>query len=224
MKEIDRLLDVIKTLRGENGCPWDKEQTVQSMASSLIEETYELVEAIESNNNEDLQEELGDLLFLTLFISVMGEQEKRFQLDAVANGIADKLIRRHPHVFGDLSESNVDNIIVNWEAIKRSEKKNHKRKTPYDGIPAGLPEVQRLFKILDKTKRAGGTLPQVSLETLKDDMQSIKTEADKTALNGFIKNLFYFAHANKIDLPAIIRTASQDTMDQFLENPENNSK
>jgi len=147
MEQFQRLLNIIIQLRSENGCPWDKEQTVESLVPDIIEETYEVVDAIESGDEEDLEEELGDLFFLVLFVSYIKEQEKRLTVENILKKVSDKLIRRHPHVFSNIKVKSIDNIIENWESIKLSEAKNQKRKTPFDGIPKGLPEIQRFKKL-----------------------------------------------------------------------------
>ena len=132
MKEFDRLFEIIKILRGENGCSWDKKQRVDTMRESLIEETYEIVDAIDSNSNEDLKEELGDLFFLSLFVSYIAEQEGRLKVEEVIRDVGDKLVRRHPHVFGSMDEKNADKIIGIWEDVKKNEEKNKERKRIFD--------------------------------------------------------------------------------------------
>jgi tetrapyrrole methylase family protein / MazG family protein len=217
INQFNRLFDIIKTLRSENGCPWDREQTVQSMASSLIEETHELVEAIETGNNEDMAEELGDLFFLALFVSYIAEQEGRLSVEAVIRGIADKLVRRHPHVFGKLDEKNVEKIITNWESIKLSEKKNQGRKTPFDGIPNGLPDVQRFYKILDKIKRTGEPIKKVSKEDLQQSFNEFIQKNGQEQLGNFLFDFMTYNYLLDNDLSLNIRKISRQTIEKYAQ-------
>jgi MazG family protein len=213
--QFNRLFEIIKTLRSENGCPWDREQTVKTMSSSLIEESHELVEAIETGKNEDLEEELGDLFFLTLFVSYMAEQEGKLTVEKVIRGIADKLVRRHPHVFGGLEEKNVENIITNWESIKLTEQKNLSRITPFDGIPKALPEVQRFYKILDKMKRNNLSIPEVTKEVLKEGFNAFITQDSPESLETFVFQFIVYNYIKDNDLSLTIRKISRRTIEKY---------
>ncbi len=166
---------------------------------------------------------MGDLFFLTLFISYIAEQEKKLTVDNVLKGIADKLIRRHPHVFGGLEEDNVNRIIENWESIKLSEAKNQKRKTPFDGIPKGLPEIQRFFKILEKTRQAGKEIKNVKKKDLKEQFESFLQGSNDEKTTYFIENFFIYCFINKIDLPQVIRKISDQKIDDFKAKYSHNS-
>lgn len=124
MKEFDELKDVIEKLLAPNGCPWDREQTLMTMRKSLLEETKEVIEAIDLNDNEKIEEELGDLFFNVLFMSRLAEKEGRCTIGAILKHIIAKLIRRHPHVFGDAKVETAEDVIKQWNEIKKSEKKN----------------------------------------------------------------------------------------------------
>ncbi|MXX14154.1 MAG: MazG family protein, partial [Gemmatimonadetes bacterium] len=126
MSNLEQLINIMAQLRGPAGCPWDKEQTHQSLKPYLIEEAYELLEAIDCNDDGEIKEELGDLLLQVVFHAQIASEENRFTIDDVAEAIADKLIRRHPHVFGDTQADTPDEVIKNWEAIKAEEKPNKK--------------------------------------------------------------------------------------------------
>jgi XTP/dITP diphosphohydrolase len=153
---INELLRIMARLRGPGGCPWDREQSHQSLKWHAVEEVYELMEAIESGDDQELEEELGDLLLQVVFHCQLAKERGAFDFEAVARRIADKLIRRHPHVFGDVHVKNVDQVWANWEKIKRAEKHGTPgaRASSLDGIPQRLPALLRTEKLLKKARRA----------------------------------------------------------------------
>jgi tetrapyrrole methylase family protein/MazG family protein len=163
--ELQRFADVVRRLRAE--CPWDREQTHQSLTRHLIEESYEVLDAIELlESDEDegfvaLEEELGDLLFQVVFHATLGAEEGRFTLADVARGIHDKLVLRHPHVFTELEVAGTDEVVSNWEAIKKEEKG---RESVFDGIPTGLPALLYALKV-QKKAAATGLIDAVPLPT-----------------------------------------------------------
>jgi tetrapyrrole methylase family protein / MazG family protein len=152
-KEIDKLIDIIERLRAPGGCPWDREQTHKSILSCLLDETYEFFEAVEEGNVEGMREELGDLLLQVVLHAQMGKEEGAFTIDDVAREISEKLIRRHPHVFGDVQVSSSKEVLKNWESIKREEKQH--RKYLVDGIPEALPALFRAEKMQRRVARVG---------------------------------------------------------------------
>jgi XTP/dITP diphosphohydrolase len=149
------LVAVMDRLRSPQGCPWDAEQTHESLVPYAIEETHELVEAIESGDREHLVEELGDLLLQVVFHARIGQEdsESPFGIDDVANGIVNKLVRRHPHVFSDVEADTSDEVAANWEQIKAAEKPH--RTLPLDGIPKGLPALASAHKAAGRLSTAG---------------------------------------------------------------------
>jgi tetrapyrrole methylase family protein/MazG family protein len=159
--ELQRFADVVRRLRRD--CPWDREQTHQSLTRHLVEETYEVLDAIALLDHDAdagygaLEEELGDLLFQVVFHATLGAEEGRFTLVDVARGIHDKLVLRHPHVFADVEVDGADAVVNNWEAIKKAEKA---RDSVFDGIPTGLPALLFALKVLKKAD-ATGLLSQV---------------------------------------------------------------
>jgi uncharacterized protein YabN with tetrapyrrole methylase and pyrophosphatase domain len=153
---IAELLAIMARLRSPTGCPWDREQNHRSLRWHAVEEVYELVDAIESRDDHELEEELGDLLLQVVFHCQLAKERRAFDFEKVARHIADKLIRRHPHVFGELKVKDVDQVWANWEKIKRAEKHGtrHARPSALDGIPRHLPALLRAEKLLKKARRA----------------------------------------------------------------------
>ena len=152
---IKDLTALIKTLRGVNGCPWDRKQTPRSIVLYLIEEVFELAEAIESGNSDAVLEELGDVLFQVLFITVLFNEKACFNLNDVIQTNITKMIRRHPHVFGDSSAQTVDAIKKQWYAIKRAEKGPKPDTSVLDSVPDGLPALMRAARISARAVDAG---------------------------------------------------------------------
>lgn len=149
-EQISRLIQVMDQLREK--CPWDKEQTHQSLLKYLIEETYELVDAIESGDSEQMREELGDLLLQIIFHSRIAAEKAQFTIEDVAAGISDKLISRHPHVFGDTEVANADEVEQNWEALKSAEKN---RVSVVEGIPLSQPALSWTSAVIERAKKKG---------------------------------------------------------------------
>lgn len=158
MNGIDRLVSMMQRLRGEDGCPWDRQQTHASLVQYLIEESYEAVEAIEGGNDAELREELGDVLFQVVFHAEIARSEGRFDFDDIAAAVADKMESRHPHVFGDAA-SDIESVRANWEVLKAAEAGKTERKNVDDGIPAALPALQRAQKVLGRMERRGVVTP-----------------------------------------------------------------
>ncbi|MCR6108826.1 nucleoside triphosphate pyrophosphohydrolase [Bacillus sp. A301a_S52] len=157
-REFSTLRHVIKTLRGPNGCPWDKKQTHQSLKKYLLEETYEVLDAIDENDDDHLAEELGDVLLQVLLHAQIGEDEGYFNIEDIISILTEKMIRRHPHVFGDKKADNAEEVITNWEEIKQQEKiaKGHKRDISLlDDIPSALPALLKAFKLQKKAAKVG---------------------------------------------------------------------
>ncbi len=147
-------MQIVRSLRGPGGCPWDKEQTHQTLAPYAIEEVYEFVEAIESKNDELVKDELGDVLFQVALHAALAEERDAFKIQDVIHNINEKLVRRHPHVFSGQSVSGIDEVWKNWEEIKKNEKKNSPKKSlgPFD-FPNTLPALQRAHKIGVKSQK-----------------------------------------------------------------------
>jgi MazG family protein len=153
---INDLLNVMATLRSPQGCPWDREQNHQTLRRHAIEEVYELIDAIEAGDDQEMAEELGDLLLQVVFHCQLAGERGAFDFEKVTRLIVEKLIRRHPHVFGDTKVRNVDEVWANWEKIKKAEKDGtrHERASALDGIPRHLPALARAEKLVKKARKA----------------------------------------------------------------------
>jgi tetrapyrrole methylase family protein/MazG family protein/ATP diphosphatase len=176
---IEELLEVMRRLRDpETGCPWDREQTFATIAPYTIEESYEVSDAIERNDMRDLKEELGDLLFQVVFHARMAEEQGLFDFNDVAQGMAEKLIRRHPHVFGDASHRTADEQTVAWEAVKAEERKAKDKVGILDDVPVGLPALTRAAKLTKRAARVGFDWPSVHqvLDKLDEETEELKAE------------------------------------------------
>lgn len=154
---------IVRTLRGPHGCPWDKKQDHQTLRPYVLEEACEVAEAIDSRDPLKLREELGDLMLQIYLHAIIGEENGTFGLDDIARDISAKMIRRHPHVFADVEVSGTDDVLRNWDAIKRAEKGDAAPKSVLAGIPADLPALMRAQKMQVKAARVGFDWPRVEL-------------------------------------------------------------
>ena len=152
---IEKLLKVMRKLRGPDGCPWDREQSVASLKPCLLEECHELLEAMDGDDLKLHVEELGDVLLQVVFQCVIREQEGEFGFDDVAEAITAKLIRRHPHVFGDAEVDGSGEVLQNWEQIKQVEKRHKPDHSALDGVPVSLPALLKAQRIQSKASRVG---------------------------------------------------------------------
>lgn len=151
---INKITDIMKTLRGPNGCSWDRKQTHKSLRRYLIEESAEVLEALDEGNSENICDELGDLLLQIVFHAQIAEERGDFNMQDVIDGISNKMIRRHPHVFGNTTAKNEAEVRKNWEEIKAQEK-THKERNLMDGIPKDLPALLKAQKIQEKAAKVG---------------------------------------------------------------------
>jgi tetrapyrrole methylase family protein/MazG family protein/ATP diphosphatase len=150
------LIAIIRRLRAPDGCPWDREQTPQSVRKYILEEAYELSEAICQKDAREVMEELGDLIFLLLFVAELYQEEKLFSLPEALISIREKMIRRHPHIFGDVKVEGTADVVANWQAIKSQEaKKKGKKKGVLGDLPKALPALQRAFRLGERASRIG---------------------------------------------------------------------
>ena len=178
MKEtpIERLLGIMRQLRGPGGCPWDREQTLDSLKSNLIEETYEVIDAIEGGDRAELCGELGDLLLQVVFQAQICDEAKEFNFDDVVNGIADKLVRRHLHVFGDVKADTSGEVLRNWEKIKKTEKGAETPRSLVEGIPRHLPALSKANLVQKRVARAGFEWDEIGgvVDKLDEELAEVK--------------------------------------------------
>lgn len=177
LEAFGRLLDVMDELREK--CPWDREQTNESLRANTIEETYELAEAIIQNDNTEIKKELGDLLLHVIFYAKIGEEKDVFDIADVCNTIRDKLIFRHPHVFGDTNADSARTVEKSWEQIKLQEKGGNK--TVLEGVPASLPSLVKAYRIQDKARNSGFDWNQRHdvWDKVKEELGELEAEIEK---------------------------------------------
>jgi ATP diphosphatase len=184
LRPMDRLVEIMATLRNPNGgCPWDVEQTFATIAPHTIEEAYEVADAIEQNDMDSLKDELGDLLFQSVFHAQMAKELNEFSFDDVVNGVIDKMIRRHPHVFGDQSINTADEQTVSWEDIKATEratKSGAADESALAGLTNGLPALIRAEKLQKRAARVGFDWPEVAsvFDKLREETSELQVEID----------------------------------------------
>jgi len=194
---IDDLLEIMKILRSENGCVWDREQNHASIRVSLIEEAYEAAEAIDLNNMEMLEEELGDVLLQVVFHARMQEEVGGFNFDDVCDGICKKMILRHPHVFGDVKVANSGEVLANWDEIKKLEKGQKSTRQTLEGVFKALPALMRAEKVYGKAAKAGCGCkdPADALKELRAKLDVLEAEVSAGRDGGKETGDFLFAAA-----------------------------
>ncbi len=168
---IDDLIEIVKVLRSENGCPWDKVQTHESIKPSLIEEVYEVIEAIDLKDTDLMKEELGDVLLQVVFHAEMETEQKHFTFEDVCNDICQKLIIRHPHVFGDITVNNCDEVLNNWEHIKQQTKGQTTFTETLESVPKTFPALMKAQKVGKRAAKSG-----MDFADLKDALNGLKSE------------------------------------------------
>jgi XTP/dITP diphosphohydrolase len=211
--QLLRLVEVMDRLRSPGGCPWDAEQTHQSLIKYLLEESYEFIDAIETDDRAGMREELGDVLLQVYFHSRIAQEHPTdpFTIDDVAGAIADKLISRHPHVFENLEVSGTDEIIENWEAIKAREKG---RTSAVDGIAMSQPALPLVAKILYRAEKYG-----VSVDV---DAYSSAEKATEDSVGAALASVIAWAHENGIDPENALRAKARE-MIRAIESAEKHS-
>jgi len=172
-----KLLEIMDTLR--KNCPWDKKQTIESLRYLTIEEMYELSEAIMNNDLNEIRKELGDLMLHIVFYAKIGEEKGAFEMKDVLNGINNKLINRHPHIYGDIKVNNAEDVKINWEKIKLKEG----RKSVLEGVPKALPAMVKSYRIQEKVKGVGFDWEESHQvwDKVMEEMTELKTEIDSKA-------------------------------------------
>ena len=175
-KDFNDLLSIIETLRGEDGCPWDREQTHQSLKKALIEESYEVVDAIDQEDDDSLIEELGDVLLQIVFHASIGKEDGYFDISDVIQGICDKMINRHPHVFKNVNGLNSsEEVLLKWDELKKKEKGYDNLTEEMKGITKGLPALLRAHKVQEKAKKVGFDFDDVNfaINKVKEELNEV---------------------------------------------------
>jgi len=223
-ENFTKVVALMEQLRGDSGCPWDREQNRESLKPYLLEETYELLEAIEKEDIGEIKEELGDLLLQVVFHAEIARERGEFNIEQVLEILADKLVRRHPHVFGTDSSKTAQEVLKRWEKIKRKEKKYRKRKSALDGVPKELPALIRANQLQGRASRTGFDWQeqeevwekiQEELEELKQSLQEKKRERIEAELGDLFFSLVNLARFMKIDPEGALRKTNQRFYQRF---------
>ena len=205
--KLEELIAVLEKLRAPGGCAWDREQTHESLVQYLVEETYELVEAIETGDRDEMLEELGDVLYQVIFHSDIAAEAGLFTLEDVAANMTAKMIGRHPHVFGDTTADSADDVVALWDELKKVEKPN--RTSVLDGIPQSMPSLAFADKLLGKAGKLG--LVDVAQQA------AIPVE-DEDQLGGLLLAIVASAKANGLDAERALRTTLRGLQDEIREH------
>jgi tetrapyrrole methylase family protein/MazG family protein len=219
-----KLIEIVDTLMGDNGCPWDKVQTRESLKPYLIEETYEVLEALDTNDPEKIKDELGDLLYQVLFHAKISSLNGEFDIRDVMNSLNEKMVRRHPHVFEKGQLNTPDQVVKQWEEIKKEERNQANQKSILDSIPINLPSLLRAQKLQKKAAKEGFDWDQVSDVFNKLDEEI--TEFKKAVLEGKDKDIqsevgdilfviVNIAKFNKIDAEEALRSTNNKFTKRF---------
>ncbi|MDU6175514.1 MAG: nucleoside triphosphate pyrophosphohydrolase [Clostridium perfringens] len=195
-KDFQDLLDIIETLRNPGGCPWDREQTHESLKSALLEECYEVIDAIENEDEDALIEELGDVLLQVVFHASIGKEDGYFDIMDVIGGISNKMINRHPHVFGNQEANTSEQVLVNWDEIKKEEKGIKTLTEEMQNIAKSLPATTRAYKVQKKAKKVGFDWDDVNcaMDKVKEELNEIKEVyncEDKSIIEGEVGDLLF---------------------------------
>jgi len=231
--KFEKLVEIMATLRGPNGCPWDKEQTFATLKPMMVEETYEVLEAIDNEDYEHLSEELGDVLLHIVFQAQMGKEASRFDIDSVLDGICTKLIRRHPHVFGEEKGGTAEEVLKNWEVIKAAEAAEKAAKSPdqaqarkslLDGIPSKLPALHEAHQISSRVARVGFDWPHIDgiFEKLQEEVQELReaiSDKQQSDIEDEVGDLLFvlvnIARVLKVDSESALKRANRKFKTRF---------
>lgn len=176
LDSLASLISVVHRLRAPGGCPWDREQTHATLRSTMLEEAYEVLEAIDQGSIANLREELGDVLLQVLMQAEIGKESGEFSLEEIANGVRDKLVRRHPHVFGEVKVSGAEEVVRNWEALKTAE---YRRESALDGVQRSLPALQWAWSLQRRAANVGFDWPDLDgvLDKVREELEELSNAA-----------------------------------------------
>ena len=229
-KNVAKLLRVMEQLRDpQTGCPWDKQQTFDTIVPFTIEEAYEVADAIEHGNMTDIKDELGDLLFQVVFYAQLGREQNEFDFEAIAGTVAEKLIRRHPHVFSDANVNSTQEVKLNWEAIKRQEREAKGQvedQSVLANIPKGMAPIPRAHKIQKRCAKVGFDWPELTpvVDKIQEEIEEVLEEAgrehvDHEALTSEVGDLMFavvnLARHLNVDAEAALRATNNKFEKRF---------
>lgn len=224
------LVQIIESLRAPNGCPWDREQTHKSIRNEFIEETYEAVDAIDRGNSTDLCEELGDVLLQVLMHAQMSSEEKEFDITDVIDGIARKMVLRHPHVFGTVKADTTEKVLENWDKIKREEKHQLTVGDTLSSVPMSYPALMRAGKVQKRAAKAGAGITEkdAALSAYRDASDkfaaAVETGTSEELFNSYGEMLFAAvntARLNKVDSEEALNRVTDNFIRDFKKSEEN---
>lgn len=217
--DFDSLRELVEVLRSETGCPWDREQSHESIRNDLIEETYEVIEAIDNGDKSLLREELGDVMFQVIFHSRIEEEAGSFDINDVIGEIVDKMISRHPHVFGNVEVNGSGEVLDNWEKIKKEEKSRKTVKESMASVPKQLPALMRTKKIIKKAEKDGCALNFTADDIIKlaEKLKSAEEKDKESIIADIVFDSVAIAGQN-----ADIEKKLSEKVDSFIENYRGN--
>ena len=220
---FEAFAEIVAHLRAPDGCPWDKEQTHESLRKHLLEESYEAISAIDSGDFASMREEFGDMLLQVVLQAQIANDEQKFNVNQVVQGIYSKIVRRHPHVFGDVELNGVDGVLANWEKLKEQERKDNgqNEKGLLDGVPLALPALSQAQEYQDRAARVGFDWPEIEgvLDKIKEEIEEIKTAETDFELASEIGDLFFaivnLARWKKVDAESALRGTNMKFKKRF---------
>lgn len=220
---FESFAEIIAHLRAPNGCPWDREQTHETLRKHLLEESYETIAAIDSGDFNSMREEFGDLLLQVVLQAQIANEEGQFNVNQVIKGIYSKIIRRHPHVFGDLKLEGVQGVLANWEKLKEAERKHNgqKEKGLLDGVPVALPALSQAQEYQDRAARVGFDWTEIDgvLDKVREEIEEIKNAETDFELASEIGDLFFalvnVARWKKVDAESALRRTNAKFKNRF---------
>ncbi len=223
-KNFQKLVDVVDTLMGDDGCPWDRVQTRETLKPYLVEETYETLEALDHGDPEEIKDELGDLLYQILFHARISKNRNEFDISDVVNAITDKMVRRHPHVFKEAKCDTPDEVVTQWEEIKKNEKASSRRESVLDGVPRSLPGLKRAQELQKKAAKHGFDWDKIDevFSKLDEEIAEFKealVAGDEKAAAGELGDILFvlvnIGRFKKIDAEEALRATNNKFITRF---------
>ncbi len=221
---FEDLLGIVEKLRGKGGCPWDMEQTHDSIKQSIIEEGYELIEALENGEFDKMADESGDLLLQVVFHAQIGKESGEYDIDDVTNAVCSKLIHRHPHVFGDVKVADSEEVLANWSEIKRRERGQKSIAQDMEGVSRALPALMRSEKIQGKAEKTGYIFndPVITAESIANMIGILRENEDKDVAEKYIGKMLFelvtVAKASGVDAETALSKYTENFIKEFAKH------